>query len=306
MQPKRTYPKYLQNTWPLLGIGLLLAGCGGGGGGSEIPAGPAITSVTAGKPSNGQIVFTASAANSSGGTVSGYCFKTSATAPQASDACFSATPSTTISLPQTDAVYVWAKDTANRIGTAAFAGCSANGLAASKASALPTVCVSTSLGEWVAELEPNKAPTTTANFLKYVNDGYYSQTVFHRVVANFVIQAGAFTGVPISDSNAKAGTTYPAIALEAPAITGLSNTAGTLAMARSGSLNSATNQFFINVVDNTGLNTSNGGYAVFGRVISGLDSTVQAIRNVAVQANSSNELSQPITPPVITWAYPLK
>ena len=98
---------------------------------------------------------------------------------------------------------------------------------------------------------------------------------------------------------------YPAITLETTATTGLSNTAGTIAMARTRELNSATQQFFINVVDNVFLNTSNGGYAVFGRVISGMDSTVQNIRNVPVQSNGS-EISQPLTPPVINWAYPLK
>jgi cyclophilin family peptidyl-prolyl cis-trans isomerase len=71
-------------------------------------------------------------------------------------------------------------------------------------------------------------------------------------------------------------------------------------------LNSATREFFINTVDNTFLNDSSGGYAVFGRVISGLNTTVEKIRNVPVQNNGSAELSQPLTPPVINWAYPLK
>jgi cyclophilin family peptidyl-prolyl cis-trans isomerase len=202
-------------------------------------------------------------------------------------------------------MYVWAKDAAGNISASAPAGCSAIGLSASQASGLPTVCASTSLGEFVLELESTKAPITTTNFLKYVNDGFYSQTVFHRVISNFMVQGGGYTGVPIGINNAKIGTIYPAIVLETASATGLSNTAGTIAMARTNALNSATNQFFINVVDNTALDTSGGGYAVFGRVISGMNTTIQAIRNVAVQSNGS-EISQPLTPPVIAWTYQLK
>jgi cyclophilin family peptidyl-prolyl cis-trans isomerase len=106
-------------------------------------------------------------------------------------------------------------------------------------------------------------------------------------------------------NNAKTGTVDPAISLETPAATGLSNTAGTIAMARTSVLNSETNQFFINVVDNATLDTRGGGYAVFGRVISGMDNTIQAIRNVVVQSNGS-EISQPLNLPVIAWTYQLK
>jgi cyclophilin family peptidyl-prolyl cis-trans isomerase len=97
----------------------------------------------------------------------------------------------------------------------------------------------------------------------------------------------------------------PPIQLETTATTGLSNTTGTIAMARSGALNSATHQFFINVVDNVFLNTNGGGYAAFGRVISGMDTTIQSIRNLPVQSDGL-ELSQPLTPTVINWAYQLK
>jgi peptidyl-prolyl cis-trans isomerase A (cyclophilin A) len=166
--------------------------------------------------------------------------------------------------------------------------------------------MSTSLGEMVVELEAIKAPDSTANFLKYVNDGYYSQTVFHRILKDFAIQGGGFTAVPISSTTTKTGTIYPPIKLETPASTGLSNTRGTLAMARTGVLNSATREFFINTVDNLALNTNGGGYAVFGKVISGLETTVEAIRLVTVEANSGGEVSQPVTPPVINWAYQLK
>jgi peptidyl-prolyl cis-trans isomerase A (cyclophilin A) len=279
-------------------------GCGGGGDSGVDVVVPIISGVSMGTPSNNQITVTATATDNTG--VSAYCFKTSPTAPLGSDTCFQASSSSVINLPQTSAVYVWAKDAAGNISTSAFAGCAATGVVASQASTLPTVCVSTNLGQLVLELEATKAPITTTNFLKYVNDGYYSRTVFHRVISNFMVQGGGFTGVPINSANAKAGTLYTAITLEATSATGLSNTTGTIAMARSTALNSATSQFFINVVDNPSLNTSAGGYAVFGRVISGMDTTVQSIRNVSVQNNGSGEVSQPLTPPVVAWAYRLK
>ena len=169
-----------------------------------------------------------------------------------------------------------------------------------------TVELQTTAGTIRLELDDAKAPITVANFLEYVKAGHYDGTVFHRVISNFMIQGGGFTGVPISSANAKKGTLYDPIELETTQKTGLSNTVGTLAMARTNVLNSATREFFINTVDNTFLNDSSGGYAVFGRVISGLNTTVENIRNVPVQNNGSAERSQPLTPPVINWAYPLK
>lgn len=268
---------------------------------------PVISAVNVTAPSNGQVTLTATASDDL--RIAGYCFKVNAAAPVASDPCFTASASQSVTTPTTPTrYYAWVKDSASNVSSTVsrVAGaCSVAGVTASQASNLPTVCVSTSLGEYVVELEAAKAPITVANFLKYVNDGFYSQTVFHRVVANFMVQGGAFTAVPIGSSNAKVGTVYPAIRLETPASTGLSNTVGTIAMARTNAPDSATQQFFINVVNNNFLDTSGGGYAVFGRVISGMDSTVQNIRNVTVQSNGS-ELSQPLTPPVINWAYALK
>lgn len=266
---------------------------------------PTLTGLTTSAPSNGQISLSASASSSA----SQYCIKASATTPAGNDACFSTSASRNITTPLTPTrYYAWAKNSSNNISAPlerVVGACSVAGVTASQASNLPTVCVATSLGEFVVELEAAKAPITVTNFLKYVNDGFYSQTVFHRVVANFMVQGGAFTAVPIGPSNAKVGTVYPAIKLETPASTGLSNTVGTIAMARTNVLDSATQQFFINVVNNNFLDTSGGGYAVFGRVIYGMDSTVQNIRNLPVQSNGS-ELSQPQTPPVINWAYALK
>lgn len=266
---------------------------------------PSLTSLTTSAPSNGQISLSANASSSA----TQYCIKTSATTPAANDPCFSASASQSIATPLTPTrYYAWAKNSSNNISAPlerVAGACSVAGVTASQASNLPTVCVSTSLGEFVVELEAAKAPITVTNFLKYVNDGFYSQTVFHRVVANFMVQGGAFTAVPIGPSNAKVGTVYPPIKLETTATTGLSNTVGTIAMARTNVLDSATQQFFINVVNNNFLDTNGGGYAVFGRVISGMDSTVQNIRNLPVQSNGS-ENSQPLTPPLINWAYPLK
>lgn len=272
------------------------------GGASDTQA-PIVSAVNVSSPVNNQITVTTTATDNIG--VTGYCFKSSLITPSANDACFKSSSSMLITFPQVSPVYVWVKDAAGNISTSNAVGCSATGLGASQASTLPTVCVLTNLGEFVLELESTKAPITTANFLKYVNDGYYSQTVFHRVLANFMVQGGGFTAVPISASNAKSGTVYPPISLETPAMTSLSNTVGTIAMARTNVFNSATSQFFINVVDNSFLDTGGGGYAVFGRVISGMDTTIQSIRNLPVQSNGS-EVSQPLSPAVVTWAYQLK
>jgi len=272
---------------------------------------PSIASTSVSAPSNGKVTLSVSASDNVG--IDGYCFTTSPAVPVASDACFNNAATKTIDTPSSPVrYYASVKDAANNV-SAAFqqvsGPCSVAGVTASQASKLPTVCMSTSLGEMVVELEAIKAPDSTANFLKYVNDGYYSNTVFHRVITNApppVIQGGGFTAVPISAANAKVGTLYPAIRLEKPTTTGLSNTRGTLAMARATDENSATREFYINLVDNLALNTSGGGYAVFGKVISGLDTTVEAIRSVQVQKNSGGEDSQPVTPPVINWAYQLK
>lgn len=135
------------------------------------------------------------------------------------------------------------------------------------------VTIETTKGNIAVELDPNAAPITVANFLTYVDEGFYSGTVFHRVIPNFMIQGGGFV-----KEGAKKDTHDPII-LESQ--NGLSNMTGTLAMARTGAPNSATAQFFINVADNTFLNYSGGnpGYAVFGKVTAGMD-VVNEIRQV--------------------------
>jgi peptidyl-prolyl cis-trans isomerase A (cyclophilin A) len=130
----------------------------------------------------------------------------------------------------------------------------------------PTVLFKTTQGDIKVELYPEKAPKTVANFLDYVKSGQYSGTIFHRVIPGFMIQGGGF-----STSFAEKPTRAP-IPLESK--NGLKNATGTIAMARTSDPNSATAQFFINTVDNAGLDypsPDGNGYAVFGKVVAGMD-----------------------------------
>jgi peptidyl-prolyl cis-trans isomerase A (cyclophilin A) len=166
----------------------------------------------------------------------------------------------------------------------------------------PRVQIATSLGDLTLELDIARAPVTSKNFLRYVDAEYYSLTVFHRVLTNFMVQGGGYT---VSNNTLQPkGGTFPAIALERTTTTGLSNVTGTVAMARTNVENSATSQFFINTVDNLFLNASanSAGYAVFGRVVEGQATTLQTLRAVQVQNNGSGETSLPLQPPVITSA----
>jgi peptidyl-prolyl cis-trans isomerase A (cyclophilin A) len=130
----------------------------------------------------------------------------------------------------------------------------------------PQVSMQTSLGAVVLELNPTATPLSTDNFLHYVNNKFYDNTLIHRVVTTgiFVAQGGWLTPTPAVQPGQKA-----TIALEVNK--GLSNLKGTIAMARSADLNSATSQYFFNLADNVALDTSNGGYAVFGKVVSGAE-----------------------------------
>ncbi|HOI17756.1 MAG TPA: peptidylprolyl isomerase [Geobacteraceae bacterium] len=130
----------------------------------------------------------------------------------------------------------------------------------------PTVLMETSLGNVTIELFQKDAPISVKNFLSYVKDGFYNGTVFHRVIPGFMVQGGGFT------SGMKEKTTKAPIRNEAA--NGLKNDRGTLAMARTANPDSASAQFFINVVDNQGLNRplpDGHGYAVFGKVVKGMD-----------------------------------
>jgi len=132
------------------------------------------------------------------------------------------------------------------------------------AAATPQVVMQTSMGQLVITLFPKKAPVTVANFLAYVDDGFYDNTVFHRVIPGFVIQGGGF------DASMRKKQTKAAIVNESN--NGLANRRGTLSMARLPAPNSATTQFFINLENNTNLNASfnKPGYAVFAEITEGL------------------------------------
>jgi peptidyl-prolyl cis-trans isomerase B (cyclophilin B) len=143
----------------------------------------------------------------------------------------------------------------------------------------PQVALETSSGKIIIELDPDKAPETVKNFLAYIDSEFYNDTVFHRVIPGFMIQGGGLT----ADMESKP-TRKP---IENEADNGLKNERGTIAMARTADPNSATAQFFINTVNNEFLNhkskDSRGwGYAVFGRVIHGMD-VVDAIAGVKTE-----------------------
>lgn len=129
----------------------------------------------------------------------------------------------------------------------------------------PRVQVVTSLGEFTIELYPDRAPITVENFLRYVDEEFYHNTTFHRIIADFVVQGGGFN----TDKTRK--ETHKPIRNEAD--NGLKNERGTVAMARVKDVDSATSQFFVNLADNPSLNHSENdfGYAVFGRVVEGME-----------------------------------
>jgi peptidyl-prolyl cis-trans isomerase A (cyclophilin A) len=142
------------------------------------------------------------------------------------------------------------------------------------------------------------------NFLAYVQDGFYVNTVFHRIISTFMAQGGGFN---FGTAYAAKYSTRPAIFLERTTATGLSNTTKTIAMARTNAPDSATSQFFINLVDNAFLNAQNSndgnGYAVFGTMVTTTDiksdATLTALKAVQVVSNGS-QVSLPLSPPVIT------
>jgi cyclophilin family peptidyl-prolyl cis-trans isomerase len=149
----------------------------------------------------------------------------------------------------------------------------------------PVVLLSTSLGDITLELYKDRAPVSVENFLQYVADGFYPDTIFHRVIPGFMIQGGGFT------SGMYEKNTRPPILNEAT--NGLNNVRGTMGMARTQALRSATAQFYINVSDNRGKLDHRGysredfGYAVFGRVLSGMDvvDRIAAVKRTTVKGH---------------------
>ncbi len=169
-------------------------------------------------------------------------------------------------------------------------------LAASLAQA-QVVKLSTTLGDIRIQLEPEKAPKSVANFLAYVKSGHYNGVIFHRVIDGFMVQTGGYT------PQLSQKPTKPPIPLEAG--NGLLNIRGSVAMARTNDPNSATSQFFINVVDNPGLDPGYApdgrGYAVFGYVIEGME-VVDKIRATPTAAKNMMFQNLPTTPILINKA----
>ena len=163
---------------------------------------------------------------------------------------------------------------------------------ASRPAGPPQVVIATNFGDITLELDPQRAPKTVANFLAYVDEGFYKDVLFHRVMRTFMIQGGGVT----ADLQPKQPTRPPVVNESqhtAP------NTRGTVAMARTDILDSATSQFFINTADNESLNHGGqyGGYAVFGKVTAGMD-VVEKIAAVRVRPTQISN-AQPIDPVII-------
>lgn len=179
-----------------------------------------------------------------------------------------------------------------RVATACMlAALAAASALSAHAQSTPRVKFQTSQGDFVVELQADKAPKTVENFLRYVADKHYEGTIFHRVIDGFMVQGGGFTPAMVQKP------TRAPIPLEAN--NGLKNDIGTIAMARTGNPNSATSQFFINVANNTGLNAPQPdgyGYAVFGKVVSGMD-VIDKIRQgpTSNQGGFQNVPSTPIS-----------
>ena len=159
----------------------------------------------------------------------------------------------------------------------------------------PVVVMETSLGDITIELFQDRAPISVENFLSYANDGNYAGTIFHRVIQQFMIQGGGMT----ADLSPK-GTRSP---IKNEATNGVSNERGTVAMARTNVVDSATSQFFINTannarsLDNTGTDPRSYGYAVFGKVVEGMD-VVDKIAAVPTQSQGSHQ-NVPVEPVMI-------
>ncbi len=266
-----------------IGLALTLTACGGGGGGGGVPVTQpgAITSVTPnrliyGQPVNFTIVGTG--LERGVGISAGPCRTVSLQAGgTATRQVLTCTPSAS------GAVQLSFLPVGN---TTPFVS--------NQTIPVPQVTMRTNTGDLVFELFPNNAPATVDNFLQYVTDNFYSGLIFHRVVNNFVVQGGGF------NSNLQMAATRAPIRLESG--NGLSNVRGTLAMARTNDPNSATSQFYVNTVDNSrtldattaGVN----GFAVFGRVVTGLN-IIDQISTVPTRTAGVLD-NVPVTPIVIT------
>ncbi len=309
-------------------LGLSVVACGGG---SEVSPTPDETDRN--KASTPMLLAKVLADNKVRLTLSGldaqasrFCIVQDATTPTADAACFTTEPAAnqrvqekTITAPsETTRVTftAWVLSSTGSVSRHASVRipgktCSAAAYASVAGSDLPAVCMITSAGESVLTLEAVKAPISTKNFLLYVNQGFYDQTVFHRFLkmGPQVVQGGSFNYT--AGSYVAKASTLPSIVLEAPATTGLSHIAGTMAMARTSELDSATSGFFVNTSNN---NTYDGtsardssAYAVIGRFVHGAavwTTLLSSVSNNELDANFNLTSSSP--PRWLYWAYQLQ
>lgn len=309
-----------------LGI-LFLSACGGGSsdgsGGDDKPTSTnaSAASISAKLLPDNSVRLTLSGAGTSSGPI---CVRQDALTPAGSDPCFKDPKALALvqnhvianeSLTQRVVFTAWllANNTVQRLASVSLPGktCSAAAYAAlaSHSSPLPAVCILTAtstgaLRESVVLLEAVKAPISTENFLRYVNQGFYDQTVFHRFLKGSlgVVQGGGF--VHNGTGYVSKAPTLGAVPLESTISTGLLNTAGTMALARTSDPDSATAGFFVNTRDNPGFNSTNmrDGYAVFGRFVHGTDSWSELLNSVS----GGNEVINPSPVVRMHWAYQIQ
>jgi peptidyl-prolyl cis-trans isomerase A (cyclophilin A) len=293
----------------------VLAGCGGGGSASDSDRRSDENAVVAASLSAKPLAGNQASLALAGAPAGRYCIRQVSDQPLASDSCFGdqlqqvqtiANPSDTARVTFT-AWVLSNTGSVSRHASVSLPGktCSAAAYASIANTSLPAVCVITSAGESMLRLEPVKAPVSTANFLRYVNQGFYDQTVFHRFFRgspNFV-QGGSFTHS--NGGYVTKNSTLAAIALESTVQTGLKNEANTIAMARTSDPDSATAGFFVNTGANTGFDstTTRDGYAVFGQVVHGT-SAWASLLTTAVPG--SGEVTEPASPLWLRWAYQIQ
>lgn len=308
-------------------LAVFLTACGGGGGGgtASIPSIPAAAlsaapALSAQALADNKIRLSLAGV---GSQASHYCIRQDAVQPLAGDACFTDSDSTllvqdkTITPSNTQRVtftaWLLSGSTVSRHASLSMPGKTCSAAAYAALSALATtqsaVCILTGTGsnayESVLLLEPAKAPNTAANFLRYVNQGFYDQTVFHRFLKSGVnvVQGGGFTYA--GSSYLSKASTLPAITLESTLSSGLSNTAGSIAMARTSDPDSATAGFFVNTSNNAASfdsSTNRNGYAVFGRFIYGAQGWTDLLNSVS----GTVEVINPSTPVQLYWAYQIQ
>jgi cyclophilin family peptidyl-prolyl cis-trans isomerase len=309
-------------------LAFLLGACGGGGSSSgtsgtsdQNATAPAIASLTAKPLAGDKVRLTLSGVSAQ---ASRYCIRQDATQPLAGDHCFSDSDSTalvqekTITAPSNTqrvvfTAWVLSGSTVSRHASVSAPGktCSAAAYAAltTANTTLPAVCIITGTGsttyESVLKLESVKAPISVANFLRYVNQGFYDQTVFHRFLkgGTDVVQGGSFSHDGSSYLNK--ASTLPAIVLESTVTSTLSNTAGTIAMARTNDPDSGTAGFFVNTTNNHSSfdsTSTRNGYAVFGAFIHGAQSWTDLLNSVS----GTSEVINPSTLVRLHWAYQIQ